>query len=126
MFEENEGAILKELCGHNNRTTANIAEKFAKIQAAAKNRARAGEEYCSLTQQEREWAINSLSFIARDVGRKGMGEIGIRVGRDLYESVKTFSLSENHIYTTPPENFPGRKRLRHADEIPDKLKPNFK
>ena len=85
----------------------------------AKSRAHEGNASHSMTKHEREWAINSLSFLVRDVSLGVLRELGITVGRGLYESAKKFSRSDEPIYLTPPENFPGRKRLREAPQIED-------
>ena len=116
-MRKNEGVILKSIAGANNKTVDNIAAKFAMAQEKAKERTREGKRNNALTKSEREWAINSLSFIACDTSLKNMGALGIKVGRDLYESTTDFIRSGELIYTTPPENFPGRKRIRDSEEI---------
>ena len=89
-MRKNEGILLKSIAGANNKTVDNIAAKFAMAQERAKERTREGKRNNALTKSEREWAINSLSFIACDNSLKSMGALGIKVGRDLYESTTDF------------------------------------
>ena len=112
-----EGILLKSITGPRNETVENIAAKFATAQEMVKVRAREGKRNNAMTKIEREWAINSLSYVACDSSLKKMGDLGIKIGRDLYESTMDFIQSGELIYTTPPENFPGRKRIRGSEKI---------
>ena len=112
-----EGILLKSITGPRNETVENIAAKFATAQEMVKVRAREGKRNNAMTKKEREWAINSLSYVACDSSLKKMGDLGIKIGRDLYESTMDFIQSGELIYTTPPENFPGRKRIRGSEKI---------
>ena len=112
---EEPGRLLRELCGHNNKTTLNIAEKFRKWRAGRADAAEGGK--VSISRRDREWVVGSLSFFAGDMSRAGMKAIGINVGVDLYNSAKRFAASGDAIFSTPEENSPGRKRHRAADAL---------
>ena len=70
-----------------------------------------------MNRKEREWVINSLSFIARYVSQKKLACLGFSVGEGLYQSIKAFCASGVGIYETPNANYPGRKRRRMCKEI---------
>ena len=112
-----EGILVKSITGPRNETVGNIAAKFAMVQEMVTVRAREGKKNNTMTKIEREWAINSLSYIACDSSLKKMGDLGIKIGRDLYESTMEFVHSGELIYVTPPGNFPGRKRIRGSEQI---------
>ena len=75
------------------------------------------EESNTMTRKEREWVINSLSFLGPDLARGGLKKLGITIGKDLYASVKKFTRSACPIYETPDSFYPGRKRHRRSSDI---------
>ena len=116
---EDHRELARELCGHDNKTASKIAAKYGEICGrSAKRRAQGGKEGdFAMTKNEREWVVNSLSFVVPEIGFNKMGEAGFPVGRGLYESISDFVRGGEAIYITPPENHPGRKRLPGAAEI---------
>ena len=119
---EDPRALFLEVCGFDNKTTEEIAKQFANV----RKRPEAGREAESwnasdqaMTRREREWAINSLSFLARKNSRGQLRKLGVVAGEDLYASIKAFCRSGSPIYETPERNYPGRKRHQRAEEIED-------
>ena len=75
------------------------------------------EESNTMTRKEREWVINSLSFLGPDLARGRLKKLGVTIGKDLYASVKKFTRSACPIYETPDSFYPGRKRHRKSSDI---------
>ena len=96
--------LMREVCGYDNKTTSNIAATYAHLVERAKL-ARPKECDNAMTRVEREFCINSLSFLARDLSFQQLELLGVKMGRRLYESVKSFALSGDPIFTTPAENY---------------------
>ena len=114
--EEDHRPLMREVCGRDKKTAANIADTFAEvIEEVKQNRPKENDQ--TMARAQREWRTNSLCIIARDLSLQYLGGRGIRMGRRLYESVKSFARSGDLIYCTPAENYQGRKRLRAAEGI---------
>ena len=112
----NHKMLMREVCGHQNKTMANIFRKYAAV-SKRMGEAQSSQKDYSMTRKEREWCVNSLSFLARDLSLKKLENLGFRVGESLYNSVKSFVETNEPIFATPLENYPGRKRHASATEI---------
>lgn len=113
-----EKALAEAVCGVNNATARAIAKKYAAIleEVNEKNEGESKKDF-SFSQQQREWCVNSLSFVAPGLSRQQMNNIGFPIGQNLFESVKAFCDSGIPIYSTPPSHHPGKKRFRASPEV---------
>ena len=96
----------------------NISRSYATVMSRAKE-ARKNENDFSSGRAQRDWCVNSLSFLVCDLSLAEVRKLGFRVGESMYESVKSSTDTKEPIFTSPPGNYPGRKRLKSASEIGD-------
>ena len=113
---EDHIALAREVCGYDNKTTQNIVLKYKAVAKDVGN-GQSNDNDRTMTRSQREWCVNSLSFLVPELSFPQLRHLGINIGESLYNSTKAFAKTGDPIYSTPATNYPGRKRLQRATDI---------